>query len=42
MLEGIEEFLKVGLKFKLNMVVIKSVNDDEILEFLEYVKNRYI
>lgn len=42
MLEGIEEFLKVGLKFKLNMVVIKSVNDDEILEFLECVKNRYI
>ncbi len=41
-LEGIEESLKVGLKLKLNMVVIKSVNDDEILELLEYAKNRHI
>ncbi|WRA77131.1 radical SAM protein [Helicobacter pylori] len=31
-LEGVEESLKVGLKLKLNTVVIKSVNDDEILE----------
>ncbi|WP_187939919.1 GTP 3',8-cyclase MoaA [Helicobacter pylori] len=41
-LEGIEESLKVGLKLKLNTVVIKSVNDDEILELLEYAKNRGI
>ncbi|MGL2481093.1 GTP 3',8-cyclase MoaA [Helicobacter pylori] len=41
-LEGIEESLKVGLKLKLNMVVIKGVNDDEILELLEYAKNRGI
>ncbi|GAA7801031.1 GTP 3',8-cyclase MoaA [Helicobacter pylori] len=41
-LEGIEESLKVGLKLKLNMVVMKSVNDDEILELLEYAKNRHI
>ncbi len=41
-LEGIEESLKVGLKLKLNTVVIKSVNDDEILELLEYAKNRQI
>ncbi|WRD23606.1 GTP 3',8-cyclase MoaA [Helicobacter pylori] len=41
-LEGIEESLKVGLKLKLNTVVIKSVNDDEILELLEYAKNRCI
>ncbi|MGL2715006.1 GTP 3',8-cyclase MoaA [Helicobacter pylori] len=41
-LEGIEESLKVGLKLKLNTVVIKSVNDDEILELLEYAKNRNI
>ncbi|MCQ2767555.1 GTP 3',8-cyclase MoaA [Helicobacter pylori] len=39
-LEGIEESLKVGLKLKLNTVVMKSVNDDEILELLEYAKNR--
>ncbi len=41
-LEGIEESLKAGLKLKLNTVVIKSVNDDEILELLEYAKNRSI
>ncbi|GAA7631277.1 GTP 3',8-cyclase MoaA [Helicobacter pylori] len=41
-LEGIEESLKVGLKLKLNTVAVKSVNDDEILELLEYAKNRHI
>ncbi|MGL2591821.1 GTP 3',8-cyclase MoaA [Helicobacter pylori] len=41
-LEGIEESLKVGLKLKLNMVLMKGVNDDEILELLEYAKNRGI
>ncbi|RVY81179.1 GTP 3',8-cyclase MoaA [Helicobacter pylori] len=41
-LEGIEESLKVGLKLKLNTVVMKSVNNDEILELLEYAKNRSI
>ncbi|GAA8169731.1 GTP 3',8-cyclase MoaA [Helicobacter pylori] len=41
-LEGIEESLKVGLKLKLNMVVMKGVNDGEILELLEYAKNRDI
>ncbi len=41
-LEGIEESLKVGLKLKLNMVVMKGVNNDEILELLEYAKNRSI
>ncbi len=32
----------MGLKIKLNTVVMKSVNDDEILELLEYAKNRRI
>ncbi|GAA7521978.1 GTP 3',8-cyclase MoaA [Helicobacter pylori] len=41
-LEGIEESLKVGLKLKLNTVVMKGVNDDEILELLECAKNRSI
>ncbi len=41
-LEGIEESLKVGLKLKLNTVAMKGVNDDEILELLEYAKNRHI
>ncbi|GHS18160.1 hypothetical protein VN1288_05290 [Helicobacter pylori] len=33
-LEGVEESLKVGLKLKLNTVVVKSVNDDEILDLI--------
>ncbi len=41
-LEGIEESLKVGLKLKLNTVAMKNINDDEILELLEYAKNRHI
>ncbi|WRB43871.1 GTP 3',8-cyclase MoaA [Helicobacter pylori] len=41
-LEGVEESLKAGLKLKLNTVVMKSVNDDEILDLLEYAKNRRI
>ncbi|GAA9629859.1 hypothetical protein HpVa147_05040 [Helicobacter pylori] len=41
-LEGVEESLKVGLKLKLNTVMMKSVNNDEILELLEYAKNRHV
>ncbi|WP_033786804.1 GTP 3',8-cyclase MoaA [Helicobacter pylori] len=41
-LEGIEEALKVGLKVKINMVVMKGVNDDEILDLLEYAKDKCI
>ncbi|GAA9264534.1 GTP 3',8-cyclase MoaA [Helicobacter pylori] len=41
-LEGIKESLKVGLKLKLNMVAMKNINNDEILELLEYAKNRRI
>jgi cyclic pyranopterin phosphate synthase len=39
-LEGIEEALKVGLKVKINMVPMKGVNDTEILNILEYCKQR--
>jgi cyclic pyranopterin phosphate synthase len=35
-LEGIEECLKYGLSVKVNMVVIKGENDDEIVKMLEY------
>ncbi len=41
-LEGIEEALKVDLKVKINMVVMKGVNDDEILDLLEYAKDKRI
>jgi len=41
-LEGIEEALKVGLKIKINMVPLKGINDDEIVDILEYCKDRGI
>ena len=39
-LEGVEEARKVGLKVKVNMVPMKSVNAQEIVEVLEYCKDR--
>ena len=39
-LDGVDEALRVGLKVKVNMVPMKSVNADEIIDVLEYCKNR--
>ena len=39
-IEGIEEALKVGFKVKINMVPLKDVNDNEIVDILEYCKQR--
>jgi len=39
-LEGVDEALKVGLKVKVNMVPMKGMNEDEILDVLEYCKAR--
>ena len=39
-LSGVEEALKVGLKVKVNMVPMKTVNADEIVDVLEYCKER--
>jgi len=39
-LEGVNEALKVGLKIKVNMVPMKNMNADEIIDVLEYSKNR--
>ncbi len=39
-LEGVNEALKVGLKVKVNMVPMKGVNDGEIIDVLEYCKER--
>jgi len=35
-LEGIEECMKIGLRVKVNMVVVKGENEDEIVNMLEY------
>ncbi len=39
-LEGVEEALRVGMKVKVNMVPMKGLNDGEILDVLEYCKER--
>ena len=39
-LEGLDEALKVGLKVKLNTVVMKGINDNEIINLLEFAKNK--
>ncbi len=39
-LDGVNEALKVGLKVKVNMVPMKGMNENEILEVLEYCKER--
>lgn len=41
-LDGIEAAQNVGLKIKFNMVPLKGINDDEILEILEYAKSKKI
>lgn len=39
-LDGIDEALRVGLKIKLNMVPMKDINDDEIIDILEYSRKK--
>ena len=41
-LEGIDKAIEVGLKIKINMVPLKSVNEDEIIDILEFGKKREI
>jgi cyclic pyranopterin phosphate synthase len=40
--KGIDKALEVGLKVKINMVPLKDVNENEILDILEYCKARNI
>lgn len=37
---GIDKALEVGLKVKLNTVALKGINDDEILDLLEFAKRK--
>jgi len=39
-LEGLDEALRVGLGVKLNTVVMRGINDDEILKLLEFAKKK--
>ena len=41
-LKGIDKALEVGLGVKINMVPLKGINDDEILDMLAYCKARNI
>jgi len=39
-LDGVDEALRVGLKVKVNMVPMRGINDNEVLDVLEYAKNK--
>jgi len=39
-LAGVEKALEVGLKVKVNMVPLKGINEDEIVDVMEYAKAR--
>jgi len=39
-LEGVDEALSVGLKVKVNMVPMQGINDNEIIDVLQYSKKR--
>ena len=39
-LKGIDAALEAGLKVKINMVPLKGLNEEEIVDILEYCKNR--
>ncbi len=39
-LSGIDEAIKVGLKVKLNSVIMKGINDNEILDLLSFAKEK--
>ena len=41
-LKGIDKALEVGLGVKINMVPMKGINDDEILDIIDYCKERNI
>ncbi len=41
-LKGIDKALEVGLGVKINMVPLKGINDDEILDIMAYCKERNI
>jgi cyclic pyranopterin phosphate synthase len=41
-IEGIEAAIEAGLKVKLNSVIMKGINDDEILDLLKWAKKRNI
>jgi len=41
-LKGIDKALEVGLGIKINMVPLKGINDDEILDIIDYCKERNI
>ena len=41
-LKGIDSAIEAGLKVKLNTVVMKGINDNEIIDLFEYAKNKGI
>ena len=41
-LDGLEEALRVGLKVKINSVIFKDINDNEVLDLIDFCKRKNI
>mgnify|MGYP001297765481 CR=1 FL=1 len=41
-IQNIQELLKNGFSIKINAVLMKGVNDDEIIDFINFTKNRSV
>jgi len=41
-LDGIDEAIRVGLKIKINTVILQGINEHEVLDLFEYAKSREI
>ena len=41
-IQNIQELLEQGFNIKINAVLIKGVNDDEIIDFINFTKNRSV
>ena len=38
MFENIFKLIEAGIKVKINVVLMKGINDDEIIDFIEFTK----
>ena len=41
-IKAVDKGIELGVRTKLNVVAMRNFNDDELLDFVEFVKNRPI
>jgi cyclic pyranopterin phosphate synthase len=39
-IKAVDKAIELGVRTKLNVVAMRNFNDDELLDFVEFVKNR--